>query len=136
MIMATATTNLSGVAMSMEPPYGVYLNGELLAEYQVEAEADARYRTLLNRATPPATLTARYADYEKAQFELIQAGHTAQLWKSAIRRQLTADTWRDVIRFHVTKGDKLEAIFIEDAATAHACFDRVQRGATAVAGGA
>lgn len=85
------------------------------------------------KAAPPATLTARYADFEKAQFELIQAGRTAQLWKSTTKRQLTADTSREVVRFHVTKADQLEAIFIEDAATAHAGFDRVQRGAAAVA---
>lgn len=126
------------ISMTMDAPYRLSINGELVAEYQDEAEAEARYQTLLGRptATPPAELTDRFLPSEHARFELLRCagpGLSMRLWKSTITRYLDDRDALDVVKFHITEQNDATCLFMSREKTALENFGLYQRMASQTA---
>lgn len=111
------------IGMDMCAPFGVYLNGEQVAVHPGAAEAEAHYRTLLGRATPPQALAERFTPAEGVRLELVRAVGEACVWQSTVTRTLHDGAVRELVKFHVTQGDEILATSVSDIGAAMACFD-------------
>ena len=75
--------------MDLAAPWGVYLNGGLLAEHATEQDGDALYLQLVDglRKLPPVELTSRFLLAEQVSFELVRHSRTVRLWISTVTRR-------------------------------------------------
>lgn len=110
------------IGMDLAAPYGVYLNGERLSVHESESEAEAHYRTLLGRATPPQALAERFTRAEGVRLQLVRAVGDTCVWQSTVTRTLHDGAVRELVKFHVTQGGEILAMFA-DLGAAMACCD-------------
>ena len=120
--MIAPVTQTHRVGMDMGAPFGVYLNGDLLAEHATEQEGEAFYQQLVDglRKSPPVELTGRFLATDQVNFELVRHSRTVRLWKSKVTRRPGAS---EITKFHVTDHDPASCIFTTDFESASAFFE-------------
>ena len=124
MSVLSAVSKGHRVGMDLAAPWGVYLNGGLLAEHATEQDGDALYLQLVDglRKLPPVELTSRFLLAEQVSFELVRHSRTVRLWISTVTRRPGAP---EITKFHVTDYDATNCIFMTDFESASAFFESV-----------
>ena len=109
----TKSINLvENIGMDTSAPYGVYVNGEQVAVYQSESEAEAHYQTLLGRGIPPKDLLEHFTPAEGVRIELVRADGDFRLWRSTVTRTLGDCAALEVAKFHITERNDVVCLFM------------------------
>lgn len=111
-----AAISVHSIGMMEIAPYGVFLNGEEIATYSIEEEAEEHYaqlRVLLVQERARKALEKLFLPQERPSFEIVRSTGACRLWRSrTVTCELHGYVRQPRVRYHITNGEELGIVLM------------------------